>query len=375
MSTVEIKKGLEGVVVDETRLSSVNGEAGELIYCGYDINEMAKCTFEEVTYLFFYGKLPTKAELSQFDDRLKASRSVPSAVKDFIANAPTSDHPMATLRTAVSMLSGDMTDVEDLSEESLLSQSITLTAQMGSVCAYVCRARSGKALVDPRPDLTHAANFLYMINGEVPAEIIAKTLDTALVLHVDHSFNASTFTARVVASTLSDMVSAVTAAIGSLKGPLHGGANTAVMKTLIEIGSVENVEPWLDKALDEKQKVMGFGHRVYKTIDPRAKPLKLLSKEWGERVGNVKWFEMSEKLEALMMERKQLNANVDFYSASTYYAMGIEPDLYTLLFAMARITGWCSHIMEQLADNKLVRPKAKYVGERGKIFEPIASRR
>lgn len=374
MEAAEIKKGLEGVVVDESRLSRVDGQKGELIYLGYDIGDMAKCTFEEVTYLFLYGKLPNRAELSELDDRLKANRDLPAAVRDYIGNAPTSDNPMAVLRTATSMLSGYLEDVESKEPEKLKCQSIQLIAQMGSMCAWICRSKLRKEWVPPRPDLSHAANFLYMLNGKVPEDVVAKTLDVALVLHVDHSFNASTFTARCVASTLSDMVSAVTAALGSLKGPLHGGANTGVMNTLLEIGEVENVQPWLDAALAEKKKVMGFGHRVYKVIDPRAKHLERLSQEWGERVGQVKWFEMSKKLQQLMEERKGLKANVDFFSASTYYAMGIEPENYTLLFAMARITGWCAHVMEQLGDNRLVRPKAKYVGETHMNFVEIDKR-
>lgn len=374
MEATEIKKGLEGVVVDESRLSRVDGQKGELIYLGYDIDDMAKCTFEEVTYLFLYGKLPNRSELSELDDRLKANRNLPDSVREFIGSAPASENPMAILRTATSMLSGYMDDVESKDPEVLRTQSIQLIAQTGSLCAWICRSRLQKEWVAPRADLNHAANFLYMLNGKVPEEVVAKTLDVALVLHVDHSFNASTFTARCAASTLSDMVSAVTAGIGSLKGPLHGGANTGVMKALLEIGDVDNVEPWLDAALTEKKKVMGFGHRVYKVLDPRAIHLERLSQEWGERVGQVKWFEISKKLQGLMEERKGLKANVDFFSASTYYAMGIQPENFTLLFAMARITGWCAHIMEQLADNRLVRPKAKYIGDVDMKFVPLEKR-
>ena len=305
--------------------------------------------------------------------KLIANRAIPQAVQDYIMNAP-ADHPMATLRSGISMLSGSLNDLETLTEQSMKDNAIALVSKLATVAAGITRARSGKAFVAPREDLSHAANFLYMCTGEVPADIVTETMNLALILHADHSFNASTFTARVVASTQSDMVSAVCAAIGSLKGPLHGGANTAVMKTLIEIGEIDNVEPWLEKALAEKRKIMGFGHRVYRVFDPRARHLKRISEEWGKRVGNVKWFEMSALLEKHMLEKKHINPNVDFYSASTYFAMGIEPDMYTPIFAVSRILGWTSHVIEQLSDNRIFRPKANYQGGEGKKFVPIEDR-
>lgn len=367
-------KGLEGVVVEKTTLSRVDGQKGELIYRGYNIDELAACSFEEVCHLFLYGELPRRQELERLEAQLKEHRHIPELARDFIFRAPQDDPPMATLRTATSMLSVAMPDVESADPERQREHAIALTAKLATLVAAIQRARRGGDFVEPDPSLGHAANFLYMMNGERPDDVVARTLDVCLVLHADHSFNASTFTARVVASTESDIVSAVTAAVGSLKGPLHGGANTAVMKMLMEIGSVENVEPWLDKALAEKRKVMGFGHRVYKVLDPRAKHLKRMSEEWGRRVGNVKWFDMSAKLDALMRERKGIYPNVDFYSASTYYAMGIEPEMYTPIFAVARVIGWCAHFIEQRADNRIFRPKAAYVGPTDKRYVPIDER-
>lgn len=369
-------KGLAGVVVENTRLSRVDGQKGELIYLGYDIDQLVDCSFEEVVHLFLHGDLPSKGELDEIDAALKAERTLPERVLDFIAAAPKDDHPMATLRTAVSMLSADKKATVDGSQDeaAMKARAISLVSKTASIVAAISRARAGEAYVEPDTSLSHADNYLYMARGERQEAHIVKTLDVCLTLHADHSFNASTFTARVVASTESDMISAVCAAIGSLKGPLHGGANTAVMKTLQEIGDLENVEPWLDKALSEKRKVMGFGHRVYKTFDPRAKHLKKMSAEWGERVGNVKWFDMSTRLEELMMERKKINPNVDFYSASTYYAMGIDPEMFTPIFAVARMLGWCAHVIEQRADNRIFRPKANYVGEVGRQAKSIADR-
>jgi citrate synthase len=348
-------KGLDGVIVGDSVLSMVDGEKGELVYRGYDIDELASCSFEKVCYLFLYGKLPNVDEESTLQNELTKRYVIPKEVIDFICFAALKDHPMATLRTAVSMLSIFVKDT-----------ALSLIAKVGTIVACIARARKGKIPTAPNVSFGYSKNFLYMCNGEVPEDIATKTMDTAMVLHMDHGFNASTFTARAVTSSLSDMISAVTAAIGSLKGPLHGGANTAVMKMLMEIKSVENIESWLNKALADKKKIMGFGHRVYKVIDPRAKHLKKMSQEWGERAHEKKWFQMSEKLEQLMMEKKGINANVDFYSASTYYAMGIEPDMYTPIFAVARMVGWCAHVMEQLKDNKLMRPEANYVGPLGK---------
>jgi citrate synthase len=367
-------KGLEGIVVEKTELSRVDGANGILVYRGYNIDEVAQCSFEEICHLFLHGELPNRAQLRQIDDHLRSEREVPKAVLNFISDAPQSEHPMALLRTAVSMLSGYMPKIEDTSKAALHQNAIALTSKVATISAAISRAREGLKPIAPDMSLGHAANYLYMSMGNKPEDVVAKTLDTALVLHADHGFNASTFTARVVTSSLSDMVSAVTAAVGSLKGPLHGGANTAVMEMLQEIGDLENVEPWIAKTLAEKRKVMGFGHRVYTTLDPRAKHLKRMSKEWGERAGNVKWFLMSEKIEELMQSKKRINANVDFYSASTYYAMGIKPEMFTVIFAVARTIGWVAHIIEQLVDNRIMRPEADYIGPEGKKFVAIDNR-
>lgn len=355
-------KGLEGVVVGDTVLSRVDGAAGELIYRGYNIDELASLSFEKVCYLFLYGEIPNSEQEKKLKDILCSRYSLPKDILDFICTTAKKDHPMATLRTAVSMISSFIDEPDINNETQQIDTALHLIAKVGTIAAAISRARQDKIPVAPNVSYGYSKNFLYMCNGDAPEDIVAKTMDTAMVLHMDHSFNASTFTARVVTSSLSDMVSAVTAAIGSLKGPLHGGANTAVMKMLKEIDSIDNVEPWLEKALVEKRKIMGFGHRVYKVLDPRAKHLKRMSKEWGERAHEKKWFKMSELIEELMLKKKGINPNVDFYSASTYYTMGIDPDMYTPIFAVARMVGWTSHVIEQLKDNRIMRPRANYVG-------------
>lgn len=361
-------KGLEGVVVGDTVLSRVNGEIGELIYRGYNIDELAECTFEQVCHLFLFGELPSKDQESSLQAELAKRYALPKEVIDFICFAGKKDHPMATLRTAVSMLSVSSKEPKLDNHSELVDCALNLIAKVSTIAAAISRVRQDKLPVAPNVSFAYSKNFLYMCTGDTPEEIVTKTMDTAMVLHMDHSFNASTFTARVVTSSLSDMISAVTAAIGSLKGPLHGGANTAVMKMLMEIGSIDNIEPWLDKALKEKRKIMGFGHRVYKVTDPRAKHLKRMSKEWGERAHEKKWFQMSEKIEQLMLDKKGINPNVDFYSASTYYTMGFEPDMYTPIFAVARMVGWTAHVIEQLKDNRIMRPRANYTGPVGKTL-------
>lgn len=363
-----VARGLDGVVVGETVLSRVNGEIGELIYRGYNIDELAGCSFEQVCYLFLYGELPSPSLEEKFKANLASRSALPKEVVEFISWAAPKDHPMSTMRTAVSMLSTSTKEPALDNDAELISLALDLIAKTGTIAAAISRVRKNKSPIEPNTTYPFSKNFLYMCTGEKPEDVVTKTMDTAMVLHMDHGFNASTFTARVVTSSLSDMISAVTAAIGSLKGPLHGGANTAVMKMLMEIGSVENIDSWLDKALSEKRKIMGFGHRVYKVIDPRAKHLKRMSQEWGERAQEKKWFQMSEKIERLMLEKKRINPNVDFYSASTYYTMGLEPDMYTPIFAVARMVGWTAHVMEQLKDNRIVRPEALYTGPVGKTL-------
>ncbi|MCA9508419.1 MAG: citrate synthase [Myxococcales bacterium] len=362
-------KGLDGVVVGDTVLSKVDGEEGELVYRGYNIDELANCNFEQICHLFLYGELPNNEAEQKLRLNLQQRYKIPQDIIDFICRQAQHDHPMATLRTSVSMISSYVKEPSLKNENELIETSLNLIAKTGTIAAAICRARSGKTPVAPDASMSYSKNFLYMCTGKIPEDVVVKTMDTAMILHMDHGFNASTFTARAVTSTLSDMISAVTAAIGTLKGPLHGGANTAVMKMLMEIGTIDNIEAWLEKALAEKRKIMGFGHRVYKVADPRAKHLKRMSKEWGERAQEKKWFAMSEKLEALMLEKKGINANVDFYSASTYYTMGIEPDMYTPIFAVARMVGWTAHVMEQLKDNRLMRPEANYIGPIGKVLK------
>jgi citrate synthase len=365
----KIYRGLDGVCIDTTSLSKVDGQNGNLIYLGYNIDELVNCNFEEITYLFLYKKLPNKKELEELDIKIKKNRTISTDILQYIENNSQKDHPMATLRTCVSMLSANSN--ESMERENYLNTAISLISKTSLICAAICRKRMKKKIILPNKELGFTANFLYMIFGENVDNNVIKTLDLAFILHIDHSFNASTFTARVVASTLSDLISSVTAAIGSLKGPLHGGANAAVMKMLKEINNIDNVDSWLNNALLEKRKIMGFGHRVYKVFDPRATHLKKMSHKWGSLSNNMKWFDISNKLEKLMYDKKKINPNVDFYSASTYYSMGIDPDNYTMLFAVARVVGWIAHVQEQLANNRIIRPKAKYIGELNKKYLEI----
>src|SRR5438128_2373889 len=367
--------GLRGVAAATSSISDVNGETGELIYQGYNIHDLAKhSTFEEVIFLLWNKRLPTSSELSELERSLSASYEIPGELVALIKQFPREADPIDVLRTAISALEFYDPNARDLSREASVKTAIKLTAQFPTIVAASDRIRRGLDPVPPAGSLNIAANFLYMLRGEKPSEHDAHIFDVCLVLHADHELNASTFTARVVAGTLADMYAAVTAATGALSGPLHGGANTNVMKTLLEIGEVEKVESFLKQALAEKRKIMGFGHAVYKTEDPRATHLRQFSKEMGERKGNSKWYEITAKLEAIMKQEKNLLPNVDAYSASTYYMMGIPLDLYTPIFAISRISGWTAHILEQYADNKLIRPRAEYVGPRNVPYVPIDER-
>jgi citrate synthase len=319
-------------------------------------------------------RLPTVSELSELEASLRASYEVPAELTNLMKQFPREADPIDVLRTAISALEFYDANARNISRETSVKTAIRLTAQFPTIVALGERLRRGLEPVAPDPSLGIAANFLYMLKGEKASEREARLFDVCLILHADHELNASTFTARVVAGTLADMYAAVTAAIGALSGPLHGGANTAVMKTLLEIGSVENVEPYVKKALAEKRKMMGFGHAVYKTEDPRATHLRKFSKEMGEAAGDSKWYEMSRKVEEVMLREKGLYPNVDFFSASTYYMMGIPLDLYTPIFAVSRISGWTGHILEQYADNKLIRPRAEYIGARDLPYVAIAQR-
>jgi citrate synthase len=374
-STGSSAAGLRGVAAATSSISDVNGEKGELIYQGYNIHDLAEhASFEEVVFLLWNKRLPNRNELAELEQSLRASYGVPAELIALMKQFPREADPIDVLRTAISALEFYDSNSRDISRDTSLKTAIRLTAQFPTIVAATDRIRRGLEPVEPLSSLNIAANFLYMLRGEQPSERDARIFDVCLTLHADHELNASTFTARVVAGTLADMYAAVTAAIGALSGPLHGGANTAVMKTLLEIGSVENVEPYVKKALAEKRKMMGFGHAVYKTEDPRATHLRKFSKQAGEAAGDSKWYEMSRKVEEVMMREKGLYPNVDFYSASTYYMMGIPLDLYTPIFAVSRISGWTGHILEQYADNKLIRPRAEYIGPRDLPFVPIGER-
>ena len=373
--TAAAATGLRGVVVGASTVSDVVGDKGELIYQGYNIHELAKSsTFEEVAFLLWNKRLPRRSELDELKRAIGEAYTVPKPIIDLLRQIPREADPIDVLRTAVSALEFYDPEARDISREVSLKTSIKLTAQFPTLVAAADRIRRGLDPVEPLPDENIATNFLYMLKGEKPSAHDAHVFDVCLVLHADHELNASTFTARVVAGTLANIYASVTAAIGALSGPLHGGANTNVMKTLLEIGDIENLEGFIKQALAEKRKIMGFGHAVYRTEDPRATHLRKFSKEMGERAGDTKWYEMSRKLEEVMMREKGLYPNVDFFSASTYYVMGIPLDLYTPIFAISRITGWTAHILEQYADNKLIRPRAEYVGPRNLQYITIDKR-
>jgi citrate synthase len=370
-------RGLEGVVANTTRLSDVIGDKGQLIYCGYDINELAgKVSYEEVVYLLWNNKLPNRKELERCVNQLRSQRNLPEGVVDFINAAPKNAAPMDVIRTGVSMLGlYDPNIRKEATVEIGKQRARSITAKIGGIAAYFHRARNSRPLPPVREDLSEAAHFLYLMTGEPPSKEAADTLDVAFVLHADHGMNASTFSARVTISTLSDMYSAITSAIGTLKGPLHGGANEEVIHMLKEIGSEDKVDAYIDDQLVQKKKIMGIGHRVYKTLDPRAPHLRTMAVKLSEKIGEPKWIRMSERIAELMKEKKNLNANVDFYSATVYYSLGIPTDLFTPVFAIARTAGWTAHVLEQLEDNRLYRPLSEYVGEpAGKKVVPIDER-
>src|ERR1700744_741810 len=363
-ATTVAPKGLQDVVANESSICFIDGARGILSYRGIDIHELAqRSTFEETTYLLWNGKLPTAAELKQFNQQLAAARTLPPQVVDFLRTLPKTASPMEVLRTTVSLLSSYEADANSTAHAANLVKSFHLTSQIPMIVACFDRIRKGKNLVEPDPSLSHAANFLWLLNGEKPSETATRAFDVALLLHADHELNASTFAARVIAATLADVHSAITGAIGALKGPLHGGANEAVMRMLFAIDK-EGVDPvdHVAKLLAQKKKISGFGHRVYHTEDPRATHLRKMSEELGESSGNAKWFKMSRAIEKHVLTEKKLNANVDFYSASTYTMLGIDLDLFTPIFAVSRISGWAAHVIEQLDDNRLIRPRAEYIG-------------
>jgi citrate synthase len=377
MSTAVVGKGLAGVVAANSGICWIDGDAGVLAYRGIDIHELAEqSTFEETTYLLWFGQLPSPAELKDFSKRLADARKLDPKIIDLLRSFPKSATPMEVLRTAVSALSFYDPDEADNEHDANVSKSFRLTSQIAMLVAAYDRLRKGQPVIEADPSLSHAANFLWMLNGEKPSATATKTFDLALILHADHELNASTFAARVIAATLSDIHSAITGAIGALKGPLHGGANEAVMRMLFAIDK-EGADPvdYVGKLLAQKKKISGFGHRVYHTEDPRATHLRKMSEALGESSGNAKWFKMSRAIEKYILAEKKLNANVDFYSASTYTMLGIDLDLFTPIFAVSRISGWAAHVIEQLDDNRLIRPRAEYIGPEYPVrYTPIEKR-
>jgi len=370
-----VKAGLEDVVAATSTICDVNGTEGRLIYQGYDIHDLAEnSTFEEVVYLLWFGRLPTRTELETMSRELGANRRLPEDVVKAMKAFPKSATPMEVLRTTVSLLSMYDPDRGDNGREANIRKATRLTAQLPTIIACWDNIRNGKDVPAPKEDISLASNFLYMLKGAMPDETSTKSLDLALILHADHELNASTFAARVAAATLTDMHSAIVAAIGTLAGPLHGGANQEVIKMLLKIGELDNVEPFIKNMLSEHKKVMGFGHRVYRTEDPRAWHLRKMSQALGERAGDLKLYQMSLKIEELVLADKGLYANVDFYSASVYYLLGIPTDLFTPIFAMSRMAGWAAHVLEQYANNRLIRPRAEYTGPRNLKYAPIEQR-
>jgi len=364
MSTAVAGKGLEGIVAANSGICFIDGEAGVLAYRGIDIHELAeRSNFEETTYLLWNGRLPSELELREFSSQLALAREVDQRIVEMLKTFPTTATPMEVLRTAVSALSFYDADEKDNSHDANVRKAYNLTAQIAMIVAIYDRIRKKLDIISPDRTLSHAGNFLWMLTGVKPSETATRTLDIALILHADHELNASTFAARVIAATLSDIHSAITGAIGALKGPLHGGANEGVMKLLLTIDKA-GADPvdYVKNMLAAKQKISGFGHRVYKTEDPRATHLRRMSEKLGKDAGQPKWYEMSRAIELYIKQDKKLNANVDFYSASTYATLGIDIDLYTPIFAVSRIAGWAAHVIEQLDDNRLIRPRADYIG-------------
>lgn len=376
-TTSQAPKGLEGIVATNSRICYIDGNRGVLAYYGIDIHELADhSNFEETCHLLWFGKLPTRAELEETRQRLAAERKIDPGIITLLRNAPPDALPMDVLRTAVSALSFYDPDRKNSDHNANLAKAIRLTSQIAMIVAAYDRIRKKLPVVEPDPSLSHAANFLLMLNGQRPSATAEKALDIALILHADHELNASTFAARVTAATLSDMHSAVTSAIGALKGPLHGGANEAVFR-ILEAIVAKGTDPveYVKGMLAQKKKVPGFGHRVYHTEDPRATHLRAMSHDLCVSSGQPQWYEMSHKIEEFVKAEKKLNANVDFYSASTYHILGIDVDLFTPVFAVSRISGWTAHVIEQLDDNRLIRPRAEYLGpEYPNRYVPIEKR-
>jgi citrate synthase len=369
------KGGLEDVIAANSAISDIIGPQGKLTYRGIDIHDLARhSSFEETTYLLWFGTLPTREALGEFGAELAAHRALPPQVLTLMKDFPRTATPMDALRTALSALAFYDPQAHEASHDANVAKAMRVTAQTATIVAAYEQIRRGRAVVEPEADGSHAENFLRMLFGAEPDPLYVRAMDLALILHADHELNASTFAARVTAATLADMYSAVVSAIGALAGPLHGGANEQVIKMLQKIGDPARVEAYVTERLQAHQKISGFGHRVYRTEDPRATHLREMSRQLGEHVGNLRWYEISRKVEEVVMQQKHLYPNVDFYSASCYFTMGIPIDMFTPVFAVSRISGWTAHILEQYADNRLIRPRAEYVGEKDVPYLPIDRR-
>ena len=372
MSTL---KGLQDIVAAQTAISDIDGKLGKLWYAGYSIDDLAgHSTFEEVVFLLQNIRLPDQAELEDITEQMVNEREAADFIRGLMPTLAEQTSPMSMLRTSVSAASAYDPDGWDTSAEANERKAVRLIAKTPTLIAMYHRMRTGEVIVPPHPKLPHAANFLYMLSGEEPEQLDAAALDTTLILYADHTMNASTFTARVIASTLSDMFSAITGAIAALKGPLHGGANEEAMKMLEEVGDPANAERYIKEKLGRRERIMGFGHRVYKTEDPRATHLRRLSQEMGNRKGDTRWFDISAEIERVVGQEKGLHPNVDFFAASVYRYLNIPTDLMTPVFALARMVGWTAHVREQYADNRLIRPESEYVGPRDQVYVPIDRR-
>jgi len=370
-----INRGLDGIIAFSSTKSAIDGEKGELNYAGYNIDTLAEnASFEEVAFLLWNDRLPKADELEELNKQLRAERDLPEPVLEYIRTTDKNAEPMSVLRTATSMLADFDDEATDNSPEANMRKSIRMTARMPAIIAAFSRVRDGKEIVAPLKEGSIAYDFLYMLNGERPGEKAEKVMDICLILHAEHGMNASTFVCRAICSTESEIYSGVTGACGSLKGPLHGGANTAVMNMLLNLDKDADVEAFIRERLAERKKVMGFGHRVYRTIDPRAKHLQKMSKQLAEETDTVYLYEWSDKIQQVMKDEKNIDPNVDFFSATVYYSMGIKPDLFTCIFAMSRVTGWTAHFMEQAENNRLIRPRQLYVGEKNQPWTPIEKR-
>lgn len=369
------ESGLRGVVAGRSALSSVDGEVGRLTYRGIDIADLvaAETSFEEIAYLLWHDELPTSSQLDALSNQLNESRDLPGPVMDMLASLPSDSTPMVALRTAVSMLGSFDPDQGDDSLEAAERKAVRLLAQTPNIVAQAGRLLEGRDPLDP-PDGSIAESFLATYFGEDPKPEATRTIDVMLVLQADHEFNASTFAARVIAATLTDMHSAIAGAVGALRGPLHGGANQAVLEMLLQVTSPEEAEAWVMDKLNKRELVMGFGHAVYRTADPRATILREIARELAPASGHAEWFETSQVMEAVMLREKNLNSNVDFYAATVYASLGIPPDLFTPIFAISRMSGWTAHVLEQQGNNRIIRPRAEYVGHMDRAVTPMAER-